>query len=1064
MQDPKPAPKSALESVPPQTISFDSCPMGLLVFRLDESDHLVLDRFNPAANQILGIEHSRYLGRTILEIFPSLADTDILRQYHEVAITGTPWQMDRAEYADGRVVGAFEVTAFQTEPRHVAVLFSEITTRRQADDARQISERYLRALNESAQVLLSELDHRSFQAFLREMGSAARSNQAVLFLLADTDGGEPTVLYDGAWQDTGENPGQSRGGLVLRQAFEEWRHQLENGHPIQGRIDELPDGAPQYLVGTRAGYYLVLPVVVGEQLYGFLSVGRGEETGPWDVVDIEFLRVATTALARSLERRQAGHELAKSELRFRTIVQQMSDIIWILDWEKRIRYATSSCANVLGYEPESFVGQDALSIVHPDDLRMVEVGFRAVRRRQYANRRIVFRARHADGHWVHLEGVGMNLLETPGVMGIVLTTRDVSERRQTEERLRLTQFAVDHISDAAFWYGADGRFFYVNEAACRGLGYSREELLTKGCPDVDPTFTPQDWEDRVRMMYSEQPIQFETVHRAKDGRTFPVEVLLNRLVFEGTPYWCALARDISERKHAETELQQSEERFRSLIENLSDVIVTITKDGTVRYISPSVVRVVGRRAEDNLQTSLLTYVHPDDAKLVQETLARAFAEVGTTHALECRIRHQDGSWRTVEAIGKCVVDPSGEVRGVINYRDVTDRRQAEEERRRLEAQLRQAQKMEAVGQLAGGVAHDFNNLLTAIQGYTEMAVDDLPGGHPVLESLGEVLKASHRAARLVSQLLLFSRREDLTLEYADINDVVAGITKMLGRLIEAHIELRILPTLDTLTVHADTGQLQQILVNLCVNARDAMPSGGVLTVKTRAARLDQTFCSVNSWATPGDYVVLEVADVGVGIPPEYLDRIFEPFFTTKEIGQGTGLGLATVYAIAEQHGGFVHVQSEVGKGTAFRIYLPRATGGADSQGDTKIASAFAGSGQLILLAEDEPQVRELATAILEDAGYRVLVAKNGEEAVTLYDGHADRIAACILDVVMPKLSGRHVQEYIYRHNPVLPILHMTGYDFEILDKTLAPDKSIQLLEKPFTSMELLTKVRELFRA
>ncbi|MDX9973141.1 MAG: transporter substrate-binding domain-containing protein, partial [FCB group bacterium] len=354
---------------------------------------------------------------------------------------------------------------------------------------------------------------------------------------------------------------------------------------------------------------------------------------------------------------------------------------------------------------------------------------------------------------------------------------------------------------------------------------------------------------------------------------------------------------------------------------------------------------------------------------------------------------------------------------------------AEEQRHRAEEQLRQAQKMEAVGQLAGGVAHDFNNLLQVINGFTEVALEELAGESPVRDLLKEVAKAGDRSARLVRQLLTFSRRQVMRPENLDIDEVVASVLKMLARVLGEHIVIRFAPGGEGKYVCADRGQMEQVLTNLSVNARDAMPEGGILSIETEEVKLDEEFCDSRSWAAPGRFVMLCVSDSGCGIDPGIIKRIFDPFFTTKEVGRGTGLGLATVYGIVRQHGGLIDVSSEPGKGTTFKIYLPKVSAGPEEVQKPELGQDNGGT-EVILLAEDEDMVREVTRLVLEKAGYRVICARDGEEAVAMAEERGFEIALALLDVVMPGLGGRAVYERLKGRFPQMRFLFTSGYNVD----------------------------------
>ncbi len=391
--------------------------------------------------------------------------------------------------------------------------------------------------------------------------------------------------------------------------------------------------------------------------------------------------------------------------------------------------------------------------------------------------------------------------------------------------------------------------------------------------------------------------------------------------------------------------------------------------------------------------------------------------------------------------------------------EVAERERSEAERTKLEEQYRQAQKLEAIGQLTGGVAHDFNNLLQVIMGYTEVATS-AANDQLVCDALVEIGKAGERAARLVSQLLLFSRRQIMRPEFLDINDVVANLMKMLGRVIGEHIQLEWRPGMRIGIIHADRGMVEQTLMNLCVNARDAMPDGGTLTVATRdVTHADDLLGMEARWRKDGQYVLLTVQDTGCGMEDEVLEHIFEPFFTTKESGSGTGLGLATVYGIVKQHGGMIHVASERGQGTTFSLYWPVSEAAVAIPEIDRTESRAQGGSERILLVEDDDAVRDLARMVLDRAGYTILTASNGAEAVALVEREGNDIDLAILDVVMPQMGGREAYERMRKIQPGLKVLFASGYSAGGIHTNFMIDSSFNLIQKPFSQRALLQAVR-----
>ncbi len=394
----------------------------------------------------------------------------------------------------------------------------------------------------------------------------------------------------------------------------------------------------------------------------------------------------------------------------------------------------------------------------------------------------------------------------------------------------------------------------------------------------------------------------------------------------------------------------------------------------------------------------------------------------------------------------------------IVFRDTTELKQAEAARKILEEQLYQSQKLEAIGLLAGGIAHDFNNILQIIIGFGDMALMNAAGGKPVKESLEEIIKAGHRAKTLVSQLLAYSRQQILETRVLNLHTLVNDMLQMLKRVIGETIELRLISVENGLEVKADPGQLGQILTNLCVNARDAMAGSGVITIDIRKEQIEDDHYPGNPWAAPGEYVVLEVADTGCGMSRETQERIFDPFFTTKEVGQGSGLGLSTVYGLVNQHHGFIHVYSEIGKGTTFRIHLPHADQKATEEPAKKTGDLPTGS-ETILLAEDDDAVRILTAKILKQGGYQVIEARTGKEAVEKFRENRGKIDLLLLDIIMPQLGGYDAYEIIRQTRPGIKALFASGYSEDAIHTNFVLQESLSLLRKPAGRRDILEKIR-----
>jgi PAS domain S-box-containing protein len=512
---------------------------------------------------------------------------------------------------------------------------------------------------------------------------------------------------------------------------------------------------------------------------------------------------------------------------------------------------------------------------------------------------------------------------------------------------------------------------------------------------------------------------------------------------------------------AERANRATEARFVSLVEQSSDVITIIEPNGKVLYESPSVERVFGYSVAESLGKKLGEYVHPDSRAAASDLIARLCSKPGMRGHLEFRLLHKDGEYVPVEAVMTNLLDDPN-IRGiVINSRNIAERKQAEEALRESEEQLRQSQKMDAVGQLAGGVAHDFNNLLQVIIGYSDMLLTRRSSAlsEDARPKIEEVSKAANRAAGLTRQLLAFSRKQVLQPRLLDLNTVVADMDKMLKRLIGEHIEMLTILDPKLGIVKADPGQVEQVLLNLAVNARDAMPAGGKLTIETANILLDHQYTQAHGSVEPGLHVMLAVSDTGVGMDLEVRTKIFEPFFTTKEKDKGTGLGLSTVYGIVKQSDGSICVNSEPGLGTSFKVYLPCVDQDADIDEAAAASADYRGS-ETVLLVEDEDMVRQIANEILIMNGYRVLQASHGNEALDVSLQHKGVIDLMVTDVVMPAMSGPELARRLAFTRPEMRVLYMSGYtDDAIVPHGVLQDRAA-FLQKPFTAEVFSRKLRE----
>jgi two-component system cell cycle sensor histidine kinase/response regulator CckA len=510
------------------------------------------------------------------------------------------------------------------------------------------------------------------------------------------------------------------------------------------------------------------------------------------------------------------------------------------------------------------------------------------------------------------------------------------------------------------------------------------------------------------------------------------------------------------------QLAKSEERFRMLIQNSNDAVVLADAQGRPFFVSESVAKVLGYRAEDVEGRDSYLHMHPDDVAATRAVFRQVLENPGQRFTSEVRMQHADGSWRLLEVVNTNHLD-NPNVRAVVaNFRDISERRQMEEALRNTREQLLHAQKMEAIGRLAGGIAHDFNNLLSVVLSYADilLAQRSLGSAHADLQ---EIRKAALHAADLTHQLLAFSRKQVLAPRVVDINATLHTMSAMIERLVGEHIAVRVLPAADLWQTLVDPGQLDQVLMNLVINARDAMADGGTLTIETGNVLLDENYVTNHVGATAGPHVMLAVSDTGIGMDRETRDHIFEPFFTTKTQGKGTGLGLSTAFGIVSQSGGSIWVYSEPSKGTTFKVYLPRAEAPHRTPALESKPPPAARENETVLLTEDDASVRAVTRRILENHGYSVLEAASGEAALRLAEG-PERIQLLLTDVVMPRMSGRELAEQLLKKRPTLKVLFMSGYTDDAIIHHGVLDAGVAFLQKPITPSALAHKVRAVLDA
>lgn len=766
-------------------------------------------------------------------------------------------------------------------------------------------------------------------------------------------------------------------------------------------------------------------------------------------------------------RKTAEIGIRESEQRLRTIFEAVPECVKVLSEKgKLLDINPAGLAILEAAEKRQVVGRTAAGILLEEHVEP----FQDAVRRAFAgeNVQLIYEITGLKGtrRWLEMHAVPMRNAqgETTAVLGV---SRDITEKKRLESFLITSQQQYSGLINTVegIVWEADGstfEFTFVSDQAQKILGYPREKWFEKGF--WESHIHPEDREWAVNFCAAStsrgEPHTFEYRMIASDGRTVWLRDIVSVISQGDRKLLRGLMVDITDRRNAEAALRESEQSYRELIQNANDLIYTHDLNGNFLSLNRAGQRITGYTEEEAKQLNIADVISPEFLPTAAEMIDRKLkgspptiysteiiAKDGRRIPLEVNTRlvYRDGVPVAVQGIG----------------RDISERLAAEEALRQSEEQLRQAQKLESIGLLAGGVAHDFNNMLTAINGYSDLLLRKLPEGDPLRIHVEEIRKAGERSAELTRQLLAFSRRQIMQPQIIDLNSTVADSARMLRRLIGEHIELltNLRPGLPKIEI--DPGQLVQVLVNLVINSRDAMPDGGTITIETRSETVDRKYAGRHVGIEAGRYVVLTVSDNGIGMDAQTRERIFEPFFTTKAVGRGTGLGLSTVYGIIKQSGGNIWVYSEPGQGTTFKIFLPEAVSESVHRSAEPHQGDLPPGSERILLVEDEDSVRMLGKEILSACGYSVIEAANGAEALNLALNSEDPIDLVITDVVMPQMGGRELVERLSAANPQIRVLFTSGYTDDAILRHGIIDKGADFLQKPFTFDALSRKVRQL---
>ncbi|MFP4106238.1 MAG: PAS domain S-box protein [Phycisphaerae bacterium] len=745
--------------------------------------------------------------------------------------------------------------------------------------------------------------------------------------------------------------------------------------------------------------------------------------------------------------------------RFRSLLDQSNDAIVfanlpslrIADFNKRV-------PAILGKTPEELSGSSVRDHLCADGRTVLDDWLEATELTPGESLTFETRLLGEDQQELLYE-VTANVVEFDQNRYAVIVMRDLAERTQAEQELRQSEERfrdlLNQAADAIYVHDREGRFLTVNENTCKLLGYSREELLSMSVADINREFSWESlsnlWEDTAEW----GAITAETVHVRKDGQEVPVEVRVGTIQSGDQRVMLTIARDIRPRKEAQQELQHERDFANNLLETAQTIVFVLTDDLRVERMNRFARWTTGYDEQQVYGQPWLELLPEGSTRAEAEQLLRRALKEESIETIECTTQNSSGNELVVRWSFSPVVE-ARRTRGVLVVgHDMTEVREKE-------LQLRQAQKMEAIGRLAGGIAHDFNNQLTVVKGYADLLLRQIPKDDPNFGAIQEMQNAARRSAALVDQLLSFSRKQMLKPQSISPNTVLKSMRDPLQRMIGEDVELEFDLDRTTSFVRADPSQFEQALVNLAVNARDAMPQGGTMRFRTRNVHLKGKRFAHGTGTLSGDFVCIAAADTGVGMDQETQQQVFDPFFTTKPVGKGTGLGLAMVFGFVTQSGGNIEVHSRSGKGTEFELYLPQSQATEKPTATRREEpAATLGGNETVLVVEDDEAVRRLVVRVLRNIGYTVLETGNAREAMPLGEHYDDRIDLLVTDVVMPGMNGIQLSKVLRTVRPEMRVLLITGYANrkEGISESIPADAD--LLVKPFTPQLLADKVREI---
>jgi PAS domain S-box-containing protein len=750
----------------------------------------------------------------------------------------------------------------------------------------------------------------------------------------------------------------------------------------------------------------------------------------------------------------------------RNLIETSLDPLVTISAEGKITDVNAATEKITGMTRDQLVGSDfADYFTEPE---MARAGYQKV----FADGTVTdypLAIRHVSGTTTPvLYNASVYRNDRGDVLGIFAAARDITELKRSEQALMahshdLMRYIIEHNRSAVAVHDRDLRYVYVSKRYLDEYKVKESDIIGKHHYEVFPDL-PQKWRDVHQRALAGIVSSAENDSYVREDGTVDWTRWECRPWYEadGTIGGIILYTEIiTERKRAEDALRESERRYRTLFDQATDGILIMDPEGRIVDVNKSFADMHGYTADEIRKRGVRGLDTPETETLFHERTKRIFG--GETLHYEVEHYHKDGHRFPLEVVANRI-ELDEKQYALCFHRDLSERKEAETNARKLQAQLLQAQKMDSVGRLAGGVAHDFNNMLGVILGHTEMVLEQLEPGQPFYADLKEIRQAAERSADLTRQLLAFARKQTVAPKPLDLNETVGGMLKMLRRLIGEDIDLAWLPADGLWSVKVDPSQIDQILANLCVNARDAIESVGKVTIETENIAIDSEYCNNNAGFVPGEYVTLAVNDNGCGMDKETLTQVFDPFFTTKKTGKGTGLGLATVYGVVKQNNGFINVYSEPGHGTTFRIYLPRYLGKNERTQPEGSPGMVNGGCETVLLVEDESAILKMTQTLLERLGYSVLIASSPGEAIRLAHRHEGEIHLLMTDVVMPDMNGRDLARNLIQFSPRLKCLFMSGYTANVIAHHGVLDEGVHFIQKPFSKASLAAKLREVLES